>query len=230
MKLLIPVLTLTASAALAAETAPVLPPVIKTLGAKPPAGAVVLFDGKSTAAWSNPWKVEKGAMVAGNGSTVTKDAFGDAYVHLEFSPPVMPEAKGQAKGNSGVYLQSLYEVQVLDSYGIASPGRGDCGAVYNVSAPLANACRPPGEWQTYDIIFRAPRFDEAGNKTQNARVTVFQNGILVQNNVEVPGGTTASPTIPESGKGPLLLQDHGNPVRYRNVWLLPLPAAGADHY
>jgi hypothetical protein len=142
----------------------------------------------------------------------------------------MPDAKGQAKGNSGVYLQTNYEVQVLDSYGIESPGRGDCGAIYNIAAPLVNASKPPMQWQSYDIVFRAPRFDAAGKKTESARITVFQNGILVQNNTEVPYPTFANPGAPESATGSLLLQDHGNAVSYRNIWVLPLPSAGADHY
>jgi hypothetical protein len=200
------------------------------LGATPPAGAVVLFAGKDTSAWDNPWKVQDGAIHVTGGNTTSKEKFGDALVHVEFRTPNMPDAKGQAKGNSGVYLQTNYEVQVLDSYGIESPGRGDCGAIYNIAAPLVNASKPPMQWQSYDIVFRAPRFDAAGKKTESARITVFQNGILVQNNTEVPYPTFANPGAPESATGSLLLQDHGNAVSYRNIWVLPLPSAGADHY
>jgi len=219
------VAALTAPAPAADKNAPAM-----GLGAKPPAGAVVLFDGKSTAAWDNPWKIEKGAMVVSGGNTTSKQKFADALVHVEFRTPNMPEAKGQAKGNSGVYLQTNYEVQVLDSYGIESPGKGDCGAIYNIAAPLVKASKPPMEWQSYDIVFRAPRFDAAGKKTENARITVLHNGLIVQNNVEVAYPTFANPGAPEAATGSILLQDHGNPVAYRNIWVLPLPASGADHY
>lgn len=200
------------------------------VGAPPPRDAVVLFGGSSTAAWENPWKVEKGAMTVRGGNTQTREKFGDAFLHVEFRTPDMPEAKGQAKGNSGVFLQGSYEVQVLDSYGIADPGKGDCGAIYNISAPLVAASRPAMEWQAFDIVFRAPRFDAEGKKTENARITVFHNGVVVQNNVEVPHNTANGPQQKETSVGPVMLQDHGNPVAYRNIWLVPLPLSGADHY
>lgn len=218
-------------ALLAAATAygKAAPPVIG-LGAPPPAGAVVLFDGKSTAAWNKAWEVKGGAMAVKGGTIASKEHFADALVHVEFRTPNMPEAKGQAKGNSGVFLLGNYEVQVLDSYGIANPGKGDCGAIYNIAAPLVNACLPPMQWQSYDIIFRAPRYNAEGKKTENARLTVFQNGRLIQNNVEAPHNTSSGPSGPESATGPLVLQDHGDPVSYRNIWVLPLPASGADKY
>jgi hypothetical protein len=142
----------------------------------------------------------------------------------------MPEATGQAKGNSGVFLQGRYEIQVLDSYGINIPGMGDCGAIYNQFAPLVNACRPPMEWQSYDVAFRAPRVDEGGNVVEGARVTVLQNGLVIQNNVQLPGVTGGSLDEAVGEPGPLLLQDHRNLVAYRHIWAVPLPLEGSDVY
>ena len=142
----------------------------------------------------------------------------------------MPNAKGQGRGNSGIGLQGVYEIQVLDSFGIAEPGTGDCGAVYNQTAPLTNACKAPLEWQSYNIIFRAARFKD-GKKSENARVTVFQNGILVQNNTEIPGGTGIGGEEPKTETdGPIVLQYHGNDVQFRNVWIKPLPEHGSLKY
>lgn len=196
----------------------------------PPPGAMVLFDGKDTSGWNNPWPVEKGAMTTKGGNTISKKEFGDALLHVEFRTPYMPDKKGQARGNSGVYLQGRYEIQVLDSYGIADPGQGDCGAVYNQSAPLVNACKPPREWQTYDIVFRAERLNADGSVKSPPRVTIFQNGTLIQNNVEISGPTAHGPNTNNVTVGPLLLQDHGNAVSYRNIWVLPLKPEGAAHY
>jgi len=202
-----------------------------------PPGAVVLFDGKNLNNWvkradNQPagWKVENGSMVGGGGDIVTRDKFQDFMLHVEFMTPDMPNAKGQGKGNSGVYMQGRYEIQVLDSYGKAQPGKGDCGAVYNQSAALVNACKPPLRWQTYDIIYRAPRFTD-GKLTAKPHVTVFQNGILIQNNTEIEGVTVSGVSGEDpSTPGPILLQDHGNPVRYRNIWLIELPKQGSDKY
>ncbi len=203
-----------------------------------PANAVTLFDGGPLSNWrrrdGSParWEVEDGVMtvVAGTGDICSEEQFTDAWVHVEWREPHMPDKTGQAKGNSGVYLQGRYEIQVLDSYGWESPGLGDCGAVYNQFAPLVNACKPAGEWQTYDIIFRAARVDESGQVLSNARLTVFQNGIVIHNNVELLGPTGGALDEEVARPGPLLLQDHGDPVSYRNVWLVHLPPQGSTTY
>lgn len=195
-----------------------------------PADAVVLFDGSNLSEWVKAgsgepakWKVEHGYMevVPGSGNICTKKEFGDCQLHVEFWLPLMADAKGQARANSGIYLQGKFEVQVLDSYGLKSQNN-DCGAIYGIAAPLVNACRPPEHWQTYDIIFRAPKFDAKGKKTSKARLTVFQNNVLIHDNVEVPNTTSAGINNEKGALGPLMLQDHGNPVRYRNIWLRPL--------
>ena len=204
--------------------------IASTLGAVPSAGAVVLFDGTKTDAWckqgtADPieWKlVDEGGMEVSGGNITTREHFTDCRLHLEFREPLMADATGQGKGNSGVYLQGSYEVQVLDSYGVKPIGPGDCGAIYGVSIARVNACKPPEQWQTYDITFRAPRFDADGKLVENARMSVYQNGILIQDNVEVPGPTTAAMERDVTQPGPLMLQDHGCPVRYRNIWMVPV--------
>jgi hypothetical protein len=205
---------------------------------EPPPGAVVLFNGTDLANWHTRdgkpagWEVSDGVMtvVRGTGDIVTDEKFTDFYLHVEWMEPDMPDATGQGKGNSGVYLQGRYEIQVLDSYGIEPPGRGDCGAIYDQFAPLVNACKPALQWQTYDLVFRAARLDESGDVTSQARITAIQNGKVIQNNVEVQGPTGGAMDEDVGEPGPLLLQDHGNPVKYRNVWILPLPIKGADKY
>ncbi len=202
------------------------------LPAQPPQGAVVLFDGKDFSQWEQKdakdgskdprWQIVQGVAEVHGGDLQTKQKFKDFTLHVEFWVPQPPEgAKGQARSNSGVYLQGRYEIQVLDSFGIAKPDSGDCGAVYKVSAPAVNACKPPEQWQTYDITFRAARWDASGKKTQNAKVvSVIQNGQQIQKDVDVPGPTgSGDPETPEAG--PIRLQDHGHPVRYRNVWIVP---------
>ena len=204
----------------------------------PPDTAVVLFDGKDLSNWTKldggapAWEVADGAMTvtAGGGDIVSREQFNDFLLHLEFMTPDMPDAMGQAKGNSGVFLQSRYEIQVLDSYGIDVPGMGDCGAIYNQFASLVNACKPPLEWQTYDVMFRAARVGESGEIEENARVTVLQNGIVIQNNVEMLGATGGATDEDAAEPGPLRLQDHGNPVKYRNIWIVPVPLKGSDVY
>ena len=211
---------------------------MSTLLATPPDKAVVLFDGKDVSKWDARnggkagWKAEGGILhvVPGTGDIVSKELFNDFYLHLEFRCPDMPEATGQAKGNSGVYLQGRYEIQVLDSYGIEVPGMGDCGGLYNQYAPLFNACKPAMEWQTYDVCFRSARVDGSGKVLENARVTVIHNGLTIQNNVIMNGPTGGAMAETEDKPGPLLLQDHGNLVCYRNVWAVHLPLKGSDEY
>lgn len=204
----------------------------------PPESAVVLFNGSDLSNWTSRdggepgWAVEEGVMavVPRTGDIMTTEQFTDHFLHLEFMTPDMPEATGQAKGNSGVFLQGRYEIQVLDSYGIAVPGMGDCGAIYNQFAPLVNACKPPLEWQSYDVIFRAPRLNDDGEIVENTRVTVLQNGLVILNNVILSGTTGANIGGGVGEPGPLLLQDHGNLVKFRNIWAVPLPLKGSDKY
>lgn len=199
----------------------------KTLGARPPEGAIVLYDGGELEGWvakdgksPAPWTTlpTHFTVKPGSGDIKTAQSFGDHTLHLEFNCPLMPEAKGQARGNSGVYLGGVYEVQVLDSYGL-EPSKNDCGAVYNQIAPKVNACKPPLQWQTYDITFRKARVKD-GQVVEKARITIVQNGITIIDDAEIdvtPGGVTMEPGL----DGPLLLQDHGNLVEFRNIWVVP---------
>ncbi len=199
----------------------------------PPADAIVLFDGKDLSQWKTQrnggpakWDVQDGvAIVNRTGNISTKQEFGDCQLHLEWATPAEVKGSGQGRGNSGVFLSSRYEIQVLDSYNNKTYFDGQAGAVYKQHAPLVNVCRKPGEWQTYDIIYHAPRFDDTGNLLKPGRVTVLQNGVLIQDNVEIKGPTSgpANPKYkPHPLKQPLALQDHGNPVRYRNIWIREL--------
>ena len=160
-------------------------------------------------------------MLPKGGSMVSNYEFGDGTLHVEFCTPCMFEARGQGRGNSGVYLQGRYEIQILDSYALAGKDN-ECGGIYQLGAPLVNMCLPPGQWQTYDVEFIAPRFDAAGNKTANAIATVRHNGVLIHDRLELPKATGGA-MGKEVAKGPLSLQDHGNPVQFRNVWFLPKP-------
>jgi len=209
-----------------------LKPVVRlspTLGRKPPPGAVVLLDGSGTDGWVHAgngqpckWKLlEDGALevVPRTGSIVSKRQFRDHHLHIEFRGPFMPAARGQKRGNSGVYLQGFYEVQVLDSYGLE--GRdNECGGIYKVAAPLVNMCAPPMQWQTYDIDFTAPRFDKTGRMTAHALMTVVHNGVEIHDNLEVPRPTAAHGAGDLAQPGGLYLQDHGNRVQYRNIWVV----------
>jgi hypothetical protein len=158
----------------------------------------------------------------GTGSIITKKEFMDLKLHLEFRTPFMPEARGQGRGNSGVYLQGRYEVQILDSYGLQGLDN-ECGGIYRVAAPRVNMCAPPMQWQTYDITFRAPRFDQAGNKKSDACLTVLHNGVQIHNEVKAPTPTTAAPDSNITKPGGIYLQDHGNLVQFRNIWLVEQP-------
>jgi len=217
-----------------------LPPVItpgtastqETPG-KPPSDAVVLFDGKDLSKWVDKdgkpaqWKVENGYMevAAKTGNISTRESFGDCQLHVEFAEPTPPHGESQERGNSGVFLMGLFEIQVLDSYENKTYADGQASAVYGQYPPLVNASRPPAQWQTYDIIFHGPRFASDGKLQHPARITVLHNGVLVQDNVE-PTGPTAHGERPPYKAGPdklpLQLQDHGNPVRYRNIWIREL--------
>jgi hypothetical protein len=187
-----------------------------TLGAKPPPGAVVLFGSTDLSAFAEAKLDPRGFLAAG---ARTRDAFGSFTLHAEFRTPFMPDARGQFRGNSGIYLQSRYEIQVLDSFGTAGESN-DCGAIYEQRAPDRNMSFPPLAWQTYDIDFEAARFDASGAKTAPAVVTVRHNGVVIHDQVELTGPTgRGDPESPEPG--PLLFQDHWNPVVYRNLWLVP---------
>ncbi len=201
-----------------------------------PSDAVVLFDGKDLSKWAHKdgsaakWKVESGytEVVAKTGYIYTREAFGDCQLHVEFSEPTPPKGESQDRGNSGVFLLGLYEIQVLDSYENKTYADGQASAVYGQYPPLVNASRPPGQWQSYDIVFHGPRFDKDGKLLRPARATVLHNGVLVQDNVELSGPTAHGQRPPykaHAEKLPLGLQDHGNPVRYRNVWIRELKTA-----
>lgn len=201
---------------------------------RPPSDAVVLFDGRDLAAWKSqkdggpaPWKVEDGyfEVVKGTGGIETREAFGDCQLHVEWRTPSPARGEGQDRGNSGVYLMGKYEIQVLDSYGSTTYPDGQAAAVYGQFPPLVNACLPPGEWQVYDIVFERPRFDARGKLLRKARVTVFQNGVVVQNATEIMGPTMHKARPPYEAhpdRLPLALQDHDHPVRYRNIWIRDL--------
>ncbi|MGO8807939.1 MAG: DUF1080 domain-containing protein [Candidatus Sulfotelmatobacter sp.] len=217
-----------------------LPPVIEPGTAstqdapgRPPSDAMVLFDGKDLSHWAGEdgqpakWRVADGYMevVRHSGYIHTRQPFGDCQVHVEFAEPVPPVGESQERGNSGVFLMGLYEIQVLDSYQNKTYADGQASAVYGQFSPQVNASRAPGEWQTYDIIFHGPRFDKDGKVLRPARVTALHNGVLVQDNVELSGPTAHHERPPYKltpDKLPLSLQDHGNPVRFRNIWIREL--------
>lgn len=187
-----------------------------TLGAAPPAGALVLFDGSNTDHWVNG-KLVDGKYLGATG-TETKEKFGDHTLHLEFRTPFMPESEGQARGNSGLYLQSRYEVQILDSFGLEGLDN-ECGGIYSVARPKLNMAFPPLSWQTYDVDFTAAKYDATGKKTSNARASIRLNGVVIHDNLELPHGTPGRHPE-EAGDAPIFLQDHGNPVVFRNIWVV----------
>jgi hypothetical protein len=201
---------------------------------RPPSDAIVLFDGSDLSRWTNqarngpaPWKVGDGwfEVASGTGVIQTAQAFGSCQLHLEWSSPSPPTGTDQDRGNSGVYLMQQYEIQILDSYRNQTYPDGQAAAIYGQFAPLVNASRPPGQWQSYDVAFRAPRFDAAGKLLRPARVTLFHNGVLVQDAVELTGPTEHGARPPyraHPDRLPLLLQDHGHPVRFRNIWIREL--------
>ncbi|MSS99968.1 MAG: DUF1080 domain-containing protein [Pedosphaera sp.] len=208
------------------------PPVVKpeaspTLGAKPPAGATVLFDGADLSKWKSakgdaPWKVENGyAEVNGKGQITTKDGFGSMRLHIEFASPKEVKGESQGRGNSGVFLMGMYEVQVLDSYENVTYADGQCASLYGQWPPDKNVCLPPGEWQTYDITFEAPKFKD-GKLVEPGYVTVIHNGVKVHDRRKLNGPSGHRSVVAykaHADKLPISLQDHGNPVRFRNMWL-----------
>lgn len=198
-----------------------------------PSDAIVLFDGKDLSQWTDGkgqparWKIENGYMevVAKTGSIRTKQKFGDCQLHVEWASPVVVKGESQGRGNSGVFLMNIYEVQVLDCYKNKTYADGMTAALYAQYPPMVNACRPPGEWQTYDIVFKRPRFDDKGQVISPAFFTVFHNNILVHDNAELTGPTTHKARPPYKAhpdRLPISLQDHGNPVRFRNIWIRDL--------
>jgi hypothetical protein len=201
----------------------------------PPRGAIVLFDGHDLSWWQKQegsdapagWRVANGAMevVPGSGGIMTRAAFGDVRLHIEWATPVPAEGKGQDRGNSGVFLMGTYEVQVLDSYQSDTYADGQAAAIYGQFPPRVNVSRPPGAWQSYDIEFHRPRFDSAGAVLQPARMTVRHNGVLVHDNAALLGPTSngrRDPYVKHADALPIALQDHGHKVRFRNVWVVPL--------
>ncbi len=213
---------------------PIVKPGTQALPVAPPSDAVILFDGKDLSKWRSEdgspakWVSVNGYMesVKGSGYLFTRQNFGDIQLHVEWATPTPPSGTSQGRGNSGVFPMGLYEIQVLDSYQNDTYPDGQAAAVYGQYPPLVNACLPPGEWQSFDIVFRRPRFDADGKLLEPAKATVFQNGILVQDSAKLWGPTTwlqHLPYEPHPDKLPLSLQDHGNPVRYRNIWLRELP-------
>jgi len=213
----------------------VTPPAYDAAKAKAPASAKVLFDGtaESMAQWEpakkgdKEWKLVEGAMesVKGAGYIRTKEKFGSCRLHIEFASPAKVKGKGQGRGNSGLFLMGIYEIQILDSYENETYPDGQCGALYGRAVPKVNASRPPGEWQTYDITFHRPLFDDEGKVTRKARFTVIHNGVTIHDDIELSGGTgwrgphAVSEYQAHDDKGPISLQDHGNPVRFRNIWI-----------
>ncbi|MCO8122833.1 DUF1080 domain-containing protein [Stieleria sp. TO1_6] len=193
----------------------------------PPSDAVVLFDGTDMSHWKNGdnWPVADGVVSSGKGQVVSKDEFGDCQVHIEWSAPNPPKGEGQGRGNSGLFLMGTYEIQILDSYKADTYHDGQAGAIYKQTPPMANAMRAPGQWNTYDILWTAPRFNDDGSLQSPAYITAIHNGVVIQNHFELLGDTPYNrpPQYKQhSSKGPIALQDHGNPVRFRNIWVREL--------
>lgn len=194
-----------------------------TLGAPVPEGGVVIFDGTNEDKWKavpDKWALGNGEMTVSRPSLITLDEYGSGTYHVEYKTPFMPNERGQGRGNSGVYVMGRYELQVLDSFGMP-PAWDEAGGIYKEAVPKVNASLPPGEWQTYDITFTAAKFDESGKKIENARVTAKLNGILIHDNVSLSGPTPGGVSDQDAPKGPILLQNHGNSVSFRNIWFQP---------
>ncbi|HYG23842.1 MAG TPA: DUF1080 domain-containing protein [Verrucomicrobiae bacterium] len=217
------------------------PPVVKPASlvtekptAIPPSDAIVLFDGSDLSKWRDKdgnaaaWKLGDGGVTAAKGDIFTREEFGDVQLHLEFATPSVVKGTGQGRGNSGVFLMGRYEIQILDCYENLTYADGTIGAIYGQYPPLVNACRPPGQWQTYDILFTAPRFEANGTLKSPAYVTALLNGVLVQNHQSLMGPTgwrAVAKYTQHPATGPISLQDHGNPTRFRNIWVRRLEPA-----
>jgi len=200
--------------------------------AAPPSDAIVLFDGKDLSHWTDrngnppPWKLNDGVMVSARQDIQTKEQFGDLQLHVEFREPTLATGEGQGRGNSGVFLMGRYEIQVLDCYDNKTYADGATAGVYGQHPPLANACLPPGEWQSYDIIFNVPHFGPAGELLSPGYVTVLHNGVVAQNHQAIRGATgwkSPGQYTPHGPTGPIALQFHNNPVAFRNIWVRPVP-------
>jgi len=196
----------------------------------PPSDAVVLFDGKDFSAWDGAehWKIEDGAMVTGKGDIRTKAGFGDCQLHIEWSSPTPATGTGQGRGNSGIFFMDTYELQVLDSYDNKTYFDGQAGAIYKQTPPQVNAMLLPGTWNAYDVIWTAPRFNDDGSLKSPAAITALQNGVLILNHFELKGDTpySAPPKYTKhADRLPFRLQDHGNPTRFRNIWVREIKAA-----
>lgn len=189
-----------------------------------PSDAIVLFDGKTLDGWENgeKWRIEDGVATSAGGTITSKQKFGDCQLHVEFATPAEVKGSGQGRGNSGIYLMSRYEVQILDSNDNTTYFDGQCGAIYKEQPPMVNACRKPGEWQSYDIVFNAPRFGEDGSLQTPGYVTVLHNGVLIHNHFELLGATSYTEPakyVAHAEREPMQIQFHGNPVRFRNIWI-----------
>ena len=188
-----------------------------TVGGTPPEGAVVLFDGTTAEHFQGGRMSENKLLMEG---VTSKQKFGSYYLHVEFMLSFMPYARGQGRANSGCYQQGRYEVQILDSFGLEGKNN-ECGGVYEIADPAVNMCFPPLSWQTYDIAYHAAKFDDEGQKQMNAWMTVEHNGVVVHDKLDLPRGTRAAPVKEGPADGPIYLQNHGNPIRFRNIWLVP---------
>ncbi len=197
-----------------------------------PSDAIILFDGKDLSKWSTlsgadaKWEIKEGAITAvkGAGDIKTKQTFGDVQLHIEWRSPATVEGEGQGRGNSGIFLQERYELQVLDSYESQTYSNGQAGSIYKQAIPLVNACRKPGEWQSYDVVYTAPRFSDNGRVITPAYITVLHNGVVIQNNYQITGPSEYKglPVYQPHAKASIKLQDHGSPVSYRNIWVREL--------
>ena len=202
-------------------------------GTAAPSDALVLFDGKDLSNWVSarnggeaPWTIADGAMTVapGKGDVVTKQEFGDFQLHIEWRSPSVVKGTGQGRGNSGIFMQGIYELQVLDSYDTATYSNGQAGSIYKQTMPLVNATKAPGEWQAYDVIYTAPRFNKDGQMLIPPYITVLHNGVLIQHHTMIQGTTpyVGQPMMTPHGRGPIKLQDHGDLVSYRNIWIREL--------